>query len=146
MFLSDSCKVNNGGCGCTATCSHDSTTFAVRCTCKTGYTNTGTSSNVVCTGKRKKIKLCLKWSTYARLKQYIVDSCEVNNGGCGANTICSHDQSTFAVKCTCKPGFTNVGTGSVVTCKGNLVSYETSISGDMNAISFRKFLFQIPAR
>ena len=47
---SDSCNVNNGGCDKYATCSHDSTTFAVVCTCKTGYTNVGTGSTVKCEG------------------------------------------------------------------------------------------------
>ena len=49
-LILDSCEVNNGGCDPNALCSHDSTSNAVICTCKTGYTNTGTGSNVVCTG------------------------------------------------------------------------------------------------
>ena len=47
----DSCTVKNGGCDCNAICSHDPTTFEVKCTCKTGYTNTGSGSDVNCTGK-----------------------------------------------------------------------------------------------
>lgn len=43
--------MNNGGCDANAVCSHESTTNACKCTCKTGFTNTGTGSNVVCTGK-----------------------------------------------------------------------------------------------
>ncbi|CAF2072897.1 unnamed protein product, partial [Rotaria magnacalcarata] len=44
------CTVNNGGCGSNATCSYNATTKAVTCNCKGGYTNTGSSVNVVCTG------------------------------------------------------------------------------------------------
>ncbi|CAF2050523.1 unnamed protein product, partial [Rotaria magnacalcarata] len=39
----------NGGCAPNAGCSHDNTTNAAMCTCKTGYTNTGVAPNVVCT-------------------------------------------------------------------------------------------------
>ena len=47
----DSCNVDNGNCDSYATCSHETSTFAVVCTCKTGYTNIGTERNVVCEGK-----------------------------------------------------------------------------------------------
>ncbi|CAF4959852.1 unnamed protein product, partial [Rotaria socialis] len=70
-YTSDSCTVNNGGCDPNAACSHDGTTYAVICACKTGYTNTGSGSKVVCT-----------------------DSCTVNNGGCDPNAACSHDATT----------------------------------------------------
>ena len=46
----DSCHVNNGGCGPHASCSQDPSTYAVKCTCQTGYTNTGSDSAVNCTG------------------------------------------------------------------------------------------------
>ena len=48
--LSDSCQINNGGCNANAACSHDPSTNAIRCTCNSGYTNTGSSSKVICTG------------------------------------------------------------------------------------------------
>ena len=96
-FLSDSCQVNNGGCDTNAVCSHDTTTNAVKCTCKTGYTNTGTGSTVVCT-----------------------DSCQVNNGGCDPNAACSHDAVSNVVVCTCKTGYTNTGANSTVVCTGNI--------------------------
>ncbi|CAF4621154.1 unnamed protein product, partial [Rotaria socialis] len=88
------CTDNNGGCDPNATCSHDATTNAIDCTCKTGYTNTGSSVNVVCK-----------------------DSCTVNNGDCDSNAICSHDATTNAVKCTCKAGYTNTGSSVNVVCK-----------------------------
>lgn len=47
--LVDSCRVNNGGCGPNAVCSYDPKTNAPICTCKTGYINTGSKGNVVCT-------------------------------------------------------------------------------------------------
>ena len=47
----DTCQINNGDCDAHATCSHNATTYAVLCTCKTGYTNTGVAPNVTCTGK-----------------------------------------------------------------------------------------------
>ena len=47
----DSCQVKNGGCDANAACSHDPSNNQVLCTCKTGYTNTGSASNVNCTGR-----------------------------------------------------------------------------------------------
>lgn len=52
FFMSiDSCLVKNGGCDVNAICSHDNKTFGIICTCKTGYSNTGSTTNVTCTGK-----------------------------------------------------------------------------------------------
>ena len=48
----------------------------------------------------------------------ILDSCNVNNGGCDKNADCSHDKTTFAVVCTCKTGYSNVGTDGIVKCDG----------------------------
>ena len=61
FYIVDSCLVKNGGCDTNAVCSHHSKTNAVKCTCKTGYTNTGSESNVVCTGKttnKLKVEAC----------------------------------------------------------------------------------------
>ena len=52
---------------------------------------------------------------------HFVDSCLVNNGECEKNAICSHDTTTFAVICTCKTGFTNVGSDANVTCQGSFI-------------------------
>ncbi|CAF4099951.1 unnamed protein product, partial [Rotaria magnacalcarata] len=90
----DSCTVNNGDCGSYATCSHDAITNAAICTCKAGYTNTGSATNVVCK-----------------------DSCTVNNGDCGSYATCSHDAITNAEICTCKAGYTNTGSATNVVCK-----------------------------
>lgn len=115
MFNTDSCKVNNGGCDNNAVCSHDSNTNAVKCTCKVGYTNTGSESNVVCTGDRKYIYR----KHVAILSSCFADSCLVKNGGCDPNAVCSHEQTTNAVKCTCKTGYTNTGSDSNVVCTGD---------------------------
>ncbi|CAF1352791.1 unnamed protein product, partial [Rotaria magnacalcarata] len=56
----------------------------------TGYTNTGSAVNVVCT-----------------------DSCTVNNGGCDPKATCSHDATTNAVKCTCAGGYFYWGSASL---------------------------------
>lgn len=53
------------------------------------------------------------------IHQIISDTCQLCNGGCDADAICSHDPTTNAVVCTCKVGYTNVGIGSTVVCKGN---------------------------
>ena len=53
------------------------------------------------------------------LRRIFVDSCLKDNGGCDKDAACSHDQATNAVKCTCKTGYTNTGSESNVTCKGN---------------------------
>lgn len=58
------------------------------------------------------------WSEYAVCIILFKDKCEVNNGGCGLNAICSHDPQTFEVICACKPGFTNPGTTAQIVCKG----------------------------
>lgn len=61
-----------------------------------------------------------KWSrTDLHFRCHVSEDCDVNNGGCDANAKCSHDPKTYAVLCTCKPGYVNVGVGSVVVCKGN---------------------------
>ena len=114
VAIIDSCQVNNGGCDANAVCSRDSTTGACRCTCKTGYTNTGTAPSVVCAGRRR--SSCKIRSSFVPL--HCQDSCQVNNGGCGANTVCSHDSTTYAVKCSCKVGYTNTGSTSNVICTG----------------------------
>ena len=56
--------------------------------------------------------------TFPRL---IIDSCQVKNGACDVNSICSHENSTFAVVCTCKTGYTNTGSASNVTCTGETI-------------------------
>ena len=69
--------------------------------------------------------IIIHYSYFARrnlqhlLHQHIIDSCQVNNGGCDPNAACYHDQTTNAVLCACNTGYTNVGTGSTVVCKGN---------------------------
>ena len=51
LMFSDSCDVKNGGCHKDASCSHDSVTNEVKCTCKTGFTDISNGSSVVCEGK-----------------------------------------------------------------------------------------------
>ena len=62
MFLSLKivAQVNNGGCEVNAICSHDKTTNDVKCTCKTGYTNTGSQTNINCTGMIRLLTYCVK--------------------------------------------------------------------------------------
>ena len=111
----DSCLVKNGNCDKNAVCSHDATTNAVLCTCKTGYTNTGSGSNVICTGEyieRRKLR-CM-----TPIVLLLLDSCQVNNGGCDKNAICSHVATTNEVTCTCRTGFTNTGSSTSVNCTG----------------------------
>ena len=50
-----------------------------------------------------------------------IDSCQVNNGGCDTNAICSHDTMTNEVKCTCKTGYTNTTSASNAVCQGNRI-------------------------
>ncbi|CAF4420487.1 unnamed protein product, partial [Rotaria magnacalcarata] len=45
-------------------------------------------------------------------------SCQVNNGGCDSNAGCSHDASTNVVVCSCKNGYVNSGTDSLIKCTG----------------------------
>ena len=82
------------------------------CVCKTGYTNVGTGGVVKCEGEFHLGKDVTMW------RNSLSDSCNVNNGGCDKNADCSHDKGTFAVVCTCKTGYTNVGTGTTVKCDG----------------------------
>lgn len=112
--LVDACDVKNGGCDVNAACSHQNGSYAVVCTCKTGYTNTGSASTVNCTGKDHLIHS----KTDLPVCGPVSDSCLVKNGGCDLNANCLHEGETFAVKCVCKTGFTNTGTDGSVTCKG----------------------------
>ena len=102
-----------------AICSHEGTTNAVVCRCKVGYTNTGSAPNVTCTGT---MTICV--TVYHHMPLCLsnshIDTCFVNNGGCDANAICSHETTNNAVKCTCKTGYVFTGTGSNTTCTGNL--------------------------
>ena len=54
----------------------------------------------------------------------VVDSCLVKNGGCDANSNCSHESPSNAVICTCKTGYTNTGSAANVTCTGELLLTE----------------------
>ena len=116
-LCTDSCLVKNGGCDGNATCSHNTTTNAVVCTCKTGYTNTGSDSKVICTGNTSCILLRAAIGPSSSLR-LILDSCEVKNGHCDPNAVCSHESVSNAVTCNCKTGYVNVGSSSSVICKG----------------------------
>lgn len=59
-------------------------------------------------------------SKYNLFYELILDSCQVNNGGCDRNSICSRDAKTNAIECICKTGYTNTGLGAAVVCTGNL--------------------------
>lgn len=50
LSILDSCTTNNGGCDTHANCIWQPFNGTRTCVCKTGYTNTGSESNVVCTG------------------------------------------------------------------------------------------------
>lgn len=114
----DTCLVNNGGCDTNAICSHETTTNAVKCTCKTGYVFTGTGSNASCTGNIDWLNLNTKNRRIYRLFRSPPDACEVSNGGCDRNAICSHEKNTNAVVCTCKTGYTDTLSGGGVSCTG----------------------------
>ena len=49
---------------------------------------------------------------------YVVDVCQINNGGCGTNALCSRDSKTNIAKCTCKPAYVDTGSQSRVICTG----------------------------
>lgn len=50
ILILDSCEVDNGRCGNHAICSHETSTFAVVCTCDRGYTNIGVAPKFLCEG------------------------------------------------------------------------------------------------
>ena len=117
-ILIDTCQVSNGGCDANAVCSHDSNTNAVTCACKSGYSNTGNTSNVVCTGQYSHSCSMIDINSSHWSDLIVVDSCQVNNGGCDSNAICSHDSKSNGVVCTCKTGYSNTGSASNVICTG----------------------------
>lgn len=117
----DSCLVNNGNCDVNADCSHDTATFGVVCTCKKGYSNTGTNGVVKCTGKW--ILLMIVKILPTRRLSFFSETCKVNNGGCDVNSICTFDANNGGVKCTCKVGYTDVDQSQVVICKGEQSHY-----------------------
>ena len=116
-LVADTCQVQNGGCDVNAICSHDGITNAVTCRCKTGYTNTGSATNVSCTGRSI---ICITTSRTATSLGIctFIDTCLVSNGGCDPNAICSHETPSNAVTCTCKTGYSDTGNGSNVVCTG----------------------------
>ena len=82
---------------------------------------------------------------------HISDSCTVNNGGCDKNADCSHDKTTFAVVCTCKTGYTNVGTPTAVKCEGSrtdtfLSSNLSSCSSSIQIVAMLKMVVAIPTQ
>ena len=118
ILVLDSCKVNNGGCGPNTVCSHDPTTNVVVCTCNIGYTNTGSASNVICSGRQSAL-VDLSLETVLIFVYFLFsDTCQVNRGGCHINAVCSHETTSNAVQCICKTGYTNTGTASNATCTG----------------------------
>ena len=116
----DTCKVTNGGCDVNSLCSHDSTTNGVVCNCKTGYTNTGSATNVTCTGEIS-ILFAPTLSTMNLAICTFIDTCLVSNGGCESNAVCSHDTNNNGVVCNCKTGYVNTANSSSVVCTGNPV-------------------------
>ena len=43
---------------------------------------------------------------------YCIEPCDENNGGCEANAVCSTEDKSVVVKCTCKEGYVTRGSGS----------------------------------
>ena len=121
-FVADVCQVNNGGCDVNAICSRDPTTNVAKCTCKSGYINTGSTSNVVCTGIRDELSTEMNNDPTLDSSRIVVVCCNINNGGCDVNAFCSQNRTSNTLTCTCKLGFTNVGSATNVTCKGERVS------------------------
>ena len=110
----DSCHVENGGCDQDAICSHNASTNAVVCSCRTGYSYTDDASSR-CTGLHVPVfDRCLSGISFLSS----LDSCQVNNGGCDQNAICSHEAVTNAVVCQCRSGYTNTGCAVTVKCTG----------------------------
>lgn len=105
-IFSDSCNVNNGGCNSNATCSHDSTTYACTCTCKTGFVNTGSATNVVCSLAPGNVIGYVKSSHINSTNPgFSVGSCPVSPNGYayGWHFIIADQTSTFvAINCIFK--------------------------------------------
>ena len=57
----------------------------------------------------------------------------MNNGGCDKNAACTHDKDSFAVVCTCKTGYTNVGTATAVKCEGTNVDVNVKLTNKSEA-------------
>ena len=47
-----------------------------------------------------------------------LDACDVNNGGCHINALCSHEAKTNRVVCKCKTGYVDTDPGLLVVCTG----------------------------
>ena len=41
-----------------------------------------------------------------------LEPCDEENGGCEANAVCSTEDKSVVVKCTCKEGYVTRGSGS----------------------------------
>ena len=141
LSLTDQCQVNNGGCDSNAICSHDAKTYAIICTCATGYTNTASGSPVVCKGKieltSSMVDRCLEHEFFSFI---LTDCCQVNNGGCDPNADCSHNPSTNAPVCTCRTGYVNTGSITNVVCtlpRGRCVASVTPAHVNATSTTFQ---------
>lgn len=70
-----------------------------------------------------------------------IESCQVNNGGCGVNAVCSYNPKTNAPICTCKAGYVNTGTNTSVVCtltSGRCVSNLTPAHVNTSSQTFTK--------
>ena len=136
----DTCLVSNGGCDKNADCSHESSNYAVKCTCKTGYVFAGNGSSAVCTGIEARSFTDRDTNHSYMPNSICLDACTIGNGGCDSNSICSHDEKTNGVVCTCKTGYTNTTPGSGATCTGKKIcraSFFRGLVGRDHKQSFR---------
>jgi hypothetical protein len=83
------------------------------------------------------------FSRYNLLDKPILDSCNVNNGGCDVNAACFHDAKTNEVTCTCKTGYINTGVGSAVVCTGYFHQLKSGFSSKMLSHSFQTVVTSI---
>jgi hypothetical protein len=69
-----------------------------------------------------------------------IASCQVNNGGCSTNAMCSYDPKTNAPICSCTTGYINTGTNTSVVCSltpGRCIANLTSAHTNATSQGFK---------
>ena len=61
---------------------------------------------------------------------HLSEPCDEENGGCEANAVCSTEDKSVVVKCTCKEGYVTrgSGTGTGVKCISKILDQTTPLT------------------
>ena len=81
----------------------------------------------------------LRYNFLNMMRLFFADTCQVKNGGCDQNSICTHDSQSNAVVCICKKGYTNTGVAPIVVCTGKNSTVQASKKVSSTCSSFNAY-------